>query len=376
MTTVLHASDPAQFLSLVPALAGFTPRRSLVLLPFAQSRAHGAMRMDLPVDRSALDEYVDAAIGLVSRVTGTEAIAVVVYSDDHPQRTPDGVVLPETVLVEELVTLAVASGLRIVDALCVMTDGWSCYLDDDPAVRTLSGIPAAPTVAGDVDPAVDQYTGGMLPPSDLGEMERVERALGELEAALSLEETKSVARVDPQAIAATLLLDDMPQFFESLIERPPDAETPFVTAALLWCLDRPAIRDAALLQWATDLPTGLRAWEAQLAFSMDGAAIPDDLGRMIIGQGPGPDLDRLRAALVVARTAAACAPHAFRPAPLTMAAWMSWALGRSTNASQYLEQARRIAPGYPMAHLLEALIDGAVLPEWAFRRGGRPMDAT
>src|SRR5690606_36431424 len=50
MNTVLHSTDSAEFLGLVPALAGFTPRQSIVLLPFVRSRAHGAMRIDLPQD--------------------------------------------------------------------------------------------------------------------------------------------------------------------------------------------------------------------------------------------------------------------------------------------------------------------------------------
>ncbi|WP_036280176.1 DUF4192 family protein [Microbacterium sp. CH12i] len=94
MNTVLRATDSAEFLALVPALAGFTPRQSIVLLPFQRSRAHGAMRIDLPHSDADLEHYVDTAIGLVSRVAGTDAVAVVVYTDEAPQQTPDGIVLP------------------------------------------------------------------------------------------------------------------------------------------------------------------------------------------------------------------------------------------------------------------------------------------
>jgi hypothetical protein len=84
-----------------------------------------------------------------------------------------------------------------------------------------------------------------------------------------------------------------------------------------------------------------------------------------------PDTERLRDALAVVRGAAARAPRSSRPAPLTVAAWLAWALGRATHAGRYLEMAREIDPDYSLAVLLEALIGNAVLPEWVFRRGQR-----
>ncbi|WP_218683236.1 DUF4192 family protein, partial [Microbacterium sp. BF1] len=53
--------------------------------------------------------------------------------------------------------------------------------------------------------------------------------------------------------------------------------------------------------------------------------------------------------------------------PLTVAAWLSWALGRASHAGRYLDMVREIDPRYPLAALLETMIGGAMLPEWAFR---------
>jgi hypothetical protein len=368
MNTVLRATDSADFLALVPALAGFTPRQSIVLVPCQRSRAHGAMRIDLPRDDVELDEYADTAIGLVSRVSGLDAVAAVVYTDELPLHTPDGMVLPQTVAVEELLAVAVDTGLHIVDALCVMPCGWSSYFDDDPELYPLDEIVRAPDVPGVPAVSGDQNAGAELPPTDLAEKERVGRALGELSAVLAHDSGRDV-RENPQALAAALLLDDLPMFFEALVTRPDEELPPFMTAALLWCLERPPLRDAALLQWATDLPTGIRAFDAQLAFSTTGRSVPDDLGRMFIGQGDAPDPARLRTALERLRFAAARAPRASRPAPLTLAAWISWALGRATHAQHYLDEVAEIDPDYSLARLLCTLIDSAILPEWTFRRG-------
>lgn len=374
MSTVLRATDSAEFLGLVPSLAGFTPRQSIVLLPFQQSRAHGAMRIDLPRDDADLDEYVDTAIGVISRVTGTDAVAVVVYTDEHPQHTPDGIVLPSTIVVDELLDLAVDLGLRVVDALCVTPEGWSSYLHDAPVMRSNDDIPVPPSVPGIADVTGDQDAGTALPIVDLAEKERVGRALIELSEVLAHQRLGlAVARENPQAIAAATLLDDMPLFFEDLLESPENLP-PFATAALLWCLDRPRYRDVALLQWATDLPTGLRALGAQIAYAKSGVGVSDDLGQVFLGIGPRPDLDRLEDALTIARNVAARAPRASRPAPLTAAAWLSWALGRSSHAAHYLRQVSEIDPCYSLASLMNSMIDAAVLPEWTFRRGEAAAD--
>ena len=325
------------------------------------------MRLDIPREPVDLDEYVDASIGLVSRVTGTDALAVVVYTDDPAHPTRDGLVLPFTVEVEELLKRADDAGLRIVDALCVTPGGWSSYLDHEPALRALDHD--APAVPGVGDVSGDQLSGAGLPAVDLAEKERVGSALLALTSLLERTDTAGAkGHQHPQAIAALLLLDDIPAFFESVLASPDDLP-PFATAALIWCLDRPLFRDVALTQWATDVFGGVRTLDAQLTFSATRATVPDDLGDVFLGRGRTPDPERLRVALSLVRSVAARAPRASRPAPLTAAAWLSWALGRASHASHYLELVRQIDPEYGLAALLDTMISAAVLPEWAFRRG-------
>ncbi|WP_407358616.1 DUF4192 domain-containing protein [Microbacterium sp. LTA6] len=369
MTTVLHASGSADFLGLVPALAGFTPRESIVLLPFRGKRAYGAMRVDLPSDDVDLDEYVETAIALISRVTGTDAVAIVVYTDESALPTRDGLVLPVAVAVDGLLDSAEDVGLRIVDALCVTPDGWASYLEEEPNLAPLADIPAAPVAPGVGDVAGDQLAGTALPHIDLAEKERVGTALHDLEEVLAHDATgRLTGGENPQALAAVVLLDDIPAFFEMLLDEPENLP-PFATAALLWCLGRPIFRDVALTQWATDAARGIRVLDAQLAYSHNGETIPDDLGAVFLGRGPKPDPDRLRLALAIVRGAAARAPRASRPGPLTVAAWLSWALGRSSHAAHYIDLVREIDPEYGLAALLGSMISAAMLPEWAFQRG-------
>ncbi|MFS0892651.1 DUF4192 family protein [Microbacterium sp. 179-I 3D3 NHS] len=368
MTTVLRASGSAEFLRMVPSLAGFTPRQSVVLLPFRGARTYGAMRLDLPHDDVPLERYADAAVGLVARVEGTDAVAVVVYTDEGIQHTRDGLVLPFAVEVDELLGCADDDGLRVVDALCVTPEGWSSYLAAEPELRPSAEIePPAGGGLGD-DVSGDQSAGSGLPTVDLAEKERVGRALRDLETALGDGGRERSGRMNPQAVAAIAMLENIPAFFESVL-RTTEELPPYGTAALLWCLDRPLFRDVAIVQWGSDLAGGLRALGAQLAFADAAEVPPDELGDVLLGQGPAPDVERLRLALSVVRQAAARAPRASRPPALTVAAWLSWALGRSTHAGHYLDLVREIDPHYGLAMLFDEMIGGAMLPEWVFRRG-------
>lgn len=372
MSAIIHATESAELLGIVPALAGFTPRQSVVLLPFHGTRTHGAMRMDLPDPSASPEEYAQTALRALLQVSDVDAVAVVVYTDEPAQSIPDGTLLPRVPLVDALLDVAVDAGLRIVDALCVMSDGWGEYLDDDPVVRPLDEIPATPDVAGIGDVGGDQLSGAALPSADLVGRERVGRALREIEVLLDrhrLGSGRITSADSPYAVsAACMLLDDLPTFAEELLEAP-DCDDAYDCAALLWCLNRPVLRDAVLVQWATDLASGERALDAQLAFSGTGEGIPDAVGEVFLGRGRRPDPDRLGCALQLVRSAASRAPRDAQVGALTAAAWLAWALGRSSHAGQYVDRALEIEPGHGMASLIATMLSAALLPEWALQRG-------
>lgn len=371
MTTIIRATDPAELLGAIPALAGFTPRRSVVLLPFRGGSTHGAMRVDLPGPHHDPERFAAAALHTLLQVSGLDATAIVVYSDEPARTVPDGVLLPHRAVAEALVRVCDRAGLPLVDVLCVTPAGWSDYLDDDPAIRPPDSIPAAPEVPGLGDVSGDQITGADLPRGDLADRERVRRALHEIEDVMERRRQgrpPTTALGNPIALMRSgVLLEDLPAFVEELID-PPSDQDPYDCAALLWCLNRPALRDAILVQWARDLEFGCRALSAQLGYASDCAAVPDDIGDVFLGRGPRPDPDRLGCALEVVRRAAGRAPHSAKAGALTAAAWLAWALGRSTHAGRYVEEALRIDPDLSMAALISTMLAAAMLPEWALHR--------
>ncbi|GAA1978957.1 hypothetical protein GCM10009777_10220 [Microbacterium pumilum] len=403
----MKAASPAEFLSLVPHLLGFRPVRSLVVIPFAGSRSLGAMRFDLPDDEpDAIDRVASTIIGMVCRVAEAESLTTVVYTD---ARFADAEGMPHRDLSAALETRAHACGMRVVDGLCVAGDGWGSYLDAEcpPAGRALAelGDGAAP-VGSLPDPAGDQTTGATLPSVDLAERERVARALASLHDAVALlcgpdsngddrEDVGAAAdagidvdgaaasaatdvpaapddsrRIDPRALAAVCVLDDLPTLFEAALAWDIDALEPYDAASIAWCLARPAMRDIALVQWCGGLAAGDEALDAQLRWEA-GEEYPAHLAMHMWGEGAQPDPDRLSAALGLARRVAAGAPRGERAGALATCAWLAWALGRSTHAELYALEACTIEPEHGLAEIVRSFVHAGHLPDWAFQRPPR-----
>lgn len=392
MTTIIKAANAAQFLALVPHLVGFTPTRSLALIPFAGSRTLGAMRFDLPEssDPDEIARIASTCIGMVCRIPGADAVAAVIYTD-AAYRAPDDATTGDG-LARALLQRADSCGLRATDALCVAADAWGSYLDAEcPAEgRPLSEITTADP-GGIARPVGDQSTGAALPSVDPDQIAQVARAVDSLGDAIRTlcgvppARTSSFgpaadascaaadgasptgARVHPDALDAACRLDDLPMLFELALGWSVDEIAPYDAAALAWCLARPALRDIALSQWCSDMDAGDEALEAQLRWE-EGDGYPDQLAMHMWGEGARPDPQRLDTALDLVRRIAALAPRPLRAGPLAACAWLSWALGRSTHADLYARLAREIDPQHGLAEIVASFVAAGHLPDWAFER--------
>lgn len=440
MHTVIKAHSAAEFLTLIPALTGYTPTRSIALVAFRGSRTLGVLRVDLPpgdADAQSLASAAATFIGMVCRLPDADGVAPVVYTDgplrvetplpgaplsaDTGERRRGAVGARARIAHAELIDAvrrcADACGLTVRDALCVAVDGWASYLEPQ-LTHPLSALDAAATRAGlppRLGPARgDQHSGAELPEVDPGERERVALALDDLQRLLdgldagvsapsgeagddtpgdagpegrcddegSRDDDPGLFRAFAQATAAAVMTDppqaraaaralgalcDIPGLFERALDTAPDALDIATAAALLLCLSRPPLRDVALSQWSFTLTKGVELLEAQVLWQ-DGEAFPAHLATHMVGEGPSPDLHRVRAALALVRHLSALAPAPWRCAPLTVAAWLSWALGRSTHASGYLALAHEIDPEYGLAEIVSTMVRSGHLPEWAFGR--------
>ncbi|MDO8383728.1 MAG: DUF4192 family protein [Microbacterium sp.] len=373
MPTIIKASDAADFLALVPALAGYRPRQSLALVLFRGKRTAGVMRYDLP-EPGAVEAMASTTIGLACKVDRIDGIAIVVYTDEGFRDDSSGPIAWQQ-LVTALEKRAHVCGLRVVEALCVAGDAWGSY--EDAEARPLSEVQQREADLPLQVPVGDQGAGAYLPEVDLAEKERLGRALLAIDDAAEVllaapadsedGDVSSWARLDPRALAAVVVLDDLPELFEDALRWDPEELDPFSGAVLLWCLRRPALRDVALQQWAGDIHAGELALFAQVRWEA-GQEYPEELGARFCGEGPRPDPARLHRARNLVRRIAAAAPRDARPGPLAAAAWLSWALGGSTHAGWYAERALEIDPGHGLSQIVMSMCAASHLPEWAFAR--------
>ena len=354
MTTILRASDPASLLGMIPPLAGYTPRESLVLLPFTNGRCQGAARIDLP-HTDDLDGYVHGIHRVLAQLPDCDRMAIAVYTDEVSADES----LPHAALLDALISEIAQRTAPIEHAFCVTPQGWADALDEAPQLRPLAEIPHP---SGFPSPG-DQYAGSELPEVDNAEAAAVADALGALQS--SLHETDLAAELVRLTKAASVRGSaDLTEFGEQVLS---DGEvSPSAWALVLWCLRRAPIRDALLVQWASDIDTGREALRAQQEFAVSGQldAIPPQIGELFIGQAGTPEPDRLTTALHMCRHAAARAPWAFRAGALVTCAWLAWALGRSTHASEYVRRAQETDPDLSFAALVEGMLDAGYLPTW------------
>lgn len=363
MQTILKASGGADLLALVPTLAGFHPRDSLVLLPFRGTRTSGLLRVDLPAaDRAATDALSAAAatlVGHLCRLEGTDGVAIVVYDDtaaDASAHRP---------LVDAVIGRADACGLRVIEALGLGAEHWWSY----------SAPPGSPDAGGaraDLDrlrhggrvaspsPSSSQSSGARLPRVDAARRRAVATALSALDA-------PDHAR--PGRRPEAPLDERLVEVFEEALANDRAADDPGTLAFLAWCLHRPALRDVAIAQWCDGPEAGADALARQRAWE-GGEPYPEEGASRFLGFGPRPDLDRLRRARELCRVTAASCPPELRPGALAAAAWLSWALGSLTHAASYLARIRRIDPDHGLAGIIGAMVDAGHLPEWGFRGEG------
>lgn len=330
--TIIRAASARDFLGFVPALLGYVPQRSLVLVPMDGTRSVGALRVDLAADPSAL---AHTTLGLMCRVPGATGAVAVVYTDDTAASTRP--------LAAQIAEIADRDGLHLFDVLYVASDGYGSHLTTD-APRPLSEIVTPDALRERV--AASVATDASIPEADADRAEEIARALDAMhdddlaEFVAVAEDALRVAPVDLDARRAAILLTG---------------------------IGVPLFRDVALIQWATSVANGDRVFAAQIVHHI-GVPIPEEIARTLWGEGPRPDVDRLTAGLALVRHLAAYADDEHRPNLLAAAAWLSWALGRSTHAAIFTDLALAMDADHGMSQIVATFVASGHLASWVFVR--------
>ncbi|WP_213813725.1 DUF4192 domain-containing protein [Glaciihabitans sp. dw_435] len=366
MTHVMKAATAADFLAMVPHLLGFTPRNSLVVVLFDGKRNSAMMRYDLPpTPTPELARVIGPLmVGTLSRFPRGQDVAIAVYTDKgFGHRTA----VPYSPVVRALLRQVRNAGFGIRDALCSAADGYGSYLDPHLPTggRSLADI-ASSTVADEV-PEGDRAENGDGRDAPIREApafvkQMTTRAMQEFYD----EQDYQASRNLPVWAADELeCLSDMPLFVEQALQWD-DRQYDRFELPLLWILQSPPVRDFAMLQWASNLDMGDRIFRQVVLDKKGPSRIDADIGAMMLGGGPGPDQNRIHAAIALLVKLVGVAEDQHRPAPLVMLAWLNWAIGRGSRAGAYLDLALGIDPGYGMARLLNTVVSNGMPPEWAF----------
>lgn len=375
---VLRASTEADFLALVPRIAGFRPTRSVVCVPFAGRRtAGGAMRLDLPIRgrRADLRRLTDAVVHAMSRLAGVDRVDFVVYTD---AAFADERGIPWLDGARQLRTVLERAGFRVGAALCVARDGWGSYLEraHRDEGRPLWEIDANRLAAD--EPLERPEAAADLPaiaPRRRAAFAKVRR---ELELALDSGENSPLLAfleqrpVDPVSTAERCITSSSPSLLD--------------LAWLAEVIASPVHRDVVMLQWAFGRETGARLHASGLFYaelqrrtgrSMDEIVAhelavddtADDDGRLLLGLTERvPDRERMQRGVELLRELLALAPDGPTSAAGCMLAWLLWGLGRGTAASTAIGRVLERDPGYGMANVLGSVFAAGMWPNWIFVR--------
>ncbi|MBX3098448.1 MAG: DUF4192 domain-containing protein [Salinibacterium sp.] len=349
MTTVIRNASAADLLANLPALAGTTPRNSLVLLGFRGKRTHATLRFDLP--SRGYGRFASTVIGLFCKIPEVDGVVPVICTDAPFASDRD--------LLSLLLRRFEQAGFGVKDALIVGCDGWGSYFDPDvpPAGRPLGEIEPqhrAPTVPARV-PSADELT--------------CRRMTVELARLYRLAEGEEVDSIEAEETDELDELADLPFLAENALAWDA-ADITSSGALLLFALKGPPVRDLVMLQWAFGLELGDAMWSADTCFGMEArktyANVDVQAADLMMGHGPRPSTERVEAAIALLTTLISRSDDTHRKAPLCMLAWLNWALGRGSVAGIHIDEVRAIDPEYSMGELLNTLFSRGELPEWLF----------
>lgn len=380
--TIIRAEAAEEFLALVPSIAGFAPRRSLVCVVFRGSRTVGVLRHDLPhriVDHRAL---VSAVLGTLCRISEVDGVVPIVYTD---RAYPRGRGAAERRLLGTVADRLASAGYAVRDSLLVAATGWASQLDPGapPTGHPPELIELASARLGDAVPA-DASAGVEPLVGDAGRAGEIDRLLDEIERSATL------PRPFAEALGAAL---DPVELVESLIadSAEPDA------ARLAWLAhlgSLAAFRDAIAVQIGFGAAAGELAIDgaaaandraAEAGLSVDelvaadlAAGSVDEIDEVIVGlflgrTGLRPEPRRVRRGIRVLELAIAEAPRRYLPGLLCIVGWLHWSQGRGSRAGEQFDRALDLDPRHPMARLLSAFLATGALPDWLFEPARMPL---
>lgn len=362
MKKIVKTSDPRQLLVLAPHLAGGTPTRSALILPFIGKRTGSAIRIDLPTGtcgsscnmREPAPECIDQghadAADWARTITdfavslGAQSIAVILY----PGHALGLEALPLQTAMEAVVLDAESRGIRILATLVAGTDSWGDYRHPDEARGPLAEIDELDR--GDIgrpDPGELVWGSAALPPQpgplwSAGQMQLINRLLDE----------------DPGDHDPILAVD-----YAMGNDRP--ALTDREVAVLTSHVQSPVVRDEMLMTMIAGVAEGRKTREASFEWNRTGSSERvEEEAALIMGVHGSPDRARIERAREVWHDVAARTISEQQPAVYAVLAWLHWAMGAASTAAACVERAAKGDPDHGFTQIVGTIIESGHVPCW------------
>jgi len=366
----------AELVAALPSLTGVTVRNSVVVAPFWGKLTSGAMRIDLPDERtrSAYQRHAGVILSHLSRLDGCDRVAVAIFTDE----AYDTALATWKEMLDHVLQRVHSAGFHIAEAAVVASDAWGCVLGDTGR-RPLSELAAAerrvprrperppldvlPAADPDVADAVTRHVAARV------RRHREPDALGILRPAREL---------------------DPIEHFEQALAADPDTVGPATLAQIISLMQTEGAVDRTVLQAAFGREVARRSWDSTLRTrrrAQQAGCEPIDIleqdflaGRtagmgfalMLAGDtGRRPSSERLhRAALLLGRAVAHC-QLAESVWALCALAWVRWALGLTAAAEELLRCGHEIDPANSLVPIYHALVTHC-FPAWVYDRAQGP----
>jgi hypothetical protein len=335
----VRVSDPGEIAAALPALLGFPPRESLVLMALGGpggGRIGLTVRADLPAREASAPMARQLAAGVATDDPAGVLVAVVSEAPDDREFLPgghpgDGVAgLPHRAVVHDVVVAMTDRGLPVRSTLLVRSGRWWSYDCPHPCCAPGAGTPLPGGVSEVTVAAI--AAGAVVEPDRAALGARIARVTGPAAESCA---AATWQLVDRRALAAL---------------EAPDLEShrswEAIARALALCApgskDAVADRDVAAVVWAL-ADVGVRDRALGLALGRDAAA-----------------------AEVLWTECTRRAPVPLDAAPATLLAVSAWLRGDGAMANVALDRALASRPTYRLAQLLAQAL-GACLPPAGLR---------
>ncbi len=364
--TILRSSTGADFLAMLPALAGYTARNSIVVVPFSGKRTVGVIRMDLPrTSDPRIDARVGAtAVGMLSRLDDCDGVIFAFYTDEAFTVAR----MRREALWYRLDDRFEAAGFRVKDAFCVAADGWASWYDDETPLdgHPLSRITESPMV---------QKAAATLHRNDLEEFD-AGAALPEADPTLAALLATAVSDLIEDGVERTGLGLSVPaerirpaEFIEELMKVDPDNASVRQLARLVALTTIPVERDLAILQIAFGRKQVRRI---ERTASRDGH--DESTLRLFVGDTTKiPSRKRIAKTVALLRRAIPNIDVIDVPGPLSVLAWMCWALGRASVAGAHVDRTLALDPRNELAVVVHHQVRAQRIPDWVYAAHGRAL---